>query len=111
MSSDARVVPVGILEKINRSSIDYGFNRTIEENSFAKIDGAMALVIPLMVHQHAGGVIHEKPQMRCEIAISVNGIDKPLSVYLDIEMEMFNSLPKYEDFVVNRDKMLEKEEK
>lgn len=95
-TNGARVANLALLKKINKKSIDKGYNRNLHWDVFkrdvlkaaGKDTSVLFYLYPLMVHEHKGGQKCE-PHIRCEIDVSPY-----LNTFLtiDVPLEMYNSL-------------------
>lgn len=103
-----RIAPTALLKEINASSVEYGFNRTLSDETIDNMEESINIVRPVMPHIEAGLKQHEKFHIRCEVVFAVKDQDEPISAFIDIEGKIFDSMPKYIDLIALRSEIDEK---
>ena len=68
------------------------YNRQLSMQGLRDVDPVyVGLVSPVLIHEHAQGIKVE-PHWRCDCLLKFKGDEEPISVMLDIPMDMFEEL-------------------
>lgn len=91
--NDPRVITTPVLKRLNTKAIANDYNRAISDAAIRRLDpdGFHVLSVALL-HEHAGGVKVD-PHYRCQVLMKMKGQKDPEVVYLDVEIDTYNSLP------------------
>jgi hypothetical protein len=82
-----------LLDKVNRRAIANNYNRAVVQEFIDDLPDDMNFPVTLqLVHEHAAGKPVE-PHMRCRIMTGQSLTGPFTSVFVDIEMGMFEMLP------------------
>ena len=102
--SEPRIMDYKTLLKANSLAIENNYNRTINIVNFLKAVKSLGYdpkkvkfpVLPVILHEHAGGKLTE-PHVRVKV-IGPSNPDEDVMVqaYLDCPLEIFNLLPVYD---------------
>lgn len=82
-----RIINTTDLMKANRRSIDKGVSRWLEKGYLDKLKDVFGphIIEPIMP-------VRDGREMRCRVVGRVDATDQPLVSWLDMQMDLFNSL-------------------
>lgn len=93
MAHEYKVFDTETLAKANRMAIERHYNRSLTDEFFEKADPKGIHVIHIsMIHEHAEGK-PVAPHMRCGIYAKLLDKMEPTEVWLDVDMDTYESLP------------------
>lgn len=85
-----------LLDKVNKRAIANNYNRAIVQEFIDSLPDDMHFPVTLqLVHEHAAGV-PVAPHMRCRVMTGKSIAGPFTSVFVDVEMGMFELLPEAE---------------
>ena len=85
-----------LLDKVNKRAIANNYNRAFVQEFIDSLPDDMNFPITLqLIHEHAAGV-PVAPHMRCRVLVGKSLTGPFTSVFVDIEMGMFELLPEAE---------------